>query len=117
MAASTAGFPSKQGRQPLLRPAAYQGDSKPWKIQRREAFRSRTGPGLRGPEQLVEPPGRVALERRHHVRVGVERQRDLRVPEALLHDLRVDALREQQARVRVAQVVEAHPRQPGAREQ
>ena len=54
----------------------------------------------------------LALERRRHVAVGVERDGDLRVPEPLLHDLGVDPGGEQEARVRVAQVVEAHPREP-----
>ena len=68
---------------------------------------------MRAVEKLVDPPRRLPLERRRDVAVGVERHRHLGVPQPLLHDLGVDAGGEQQARVRVAQVVEAHPREAG----
>jgi hypothetical protein len=78
---------------------------------------ARPAPTRQALEQLVDPPRRLALERRRDVAVGVERGRDLGVPEPLLHDLRVDAGGEQEARVGVAKVVEAHPREPGPLDQ
>ena len=64
-------------------------------------------------KDLVHLRRRLALQCRHHVRVGVERQADLRVAESFHDRARVDALREQQSRRGVPQVVIPNVREPG----
>ncbi len=64
-------------------------------------------------QQRLHLRGRFLLEPRNYVAVGVEGEADGAVAQYLLDDLRMDALREQQRRGGVPQVVEAHPWQPG----
>ena len=58
--------------------------------------------------------GSLALHAREYVAVGIEGDRNRRVAEPLAHDLRMNARAECVCRVRMSQIVEADPRQPGA---
>jgi len=55
----------------------------------------------------------VALERRQYVRVRVQRQTDLRMAKDLHDGPRIDALRMEQGRRRLAQVMKPNRRQAG----
>jgi hypothetical protein len=58
------------------------------------------------PERGIEHIRRHALHVRRHVAVPVERHRDVGMAEALLDDLRMDALRQEQRRARVPEVMD-----------
>ncbi len=64
-------------------------------------------------ENEIHCLGSLPMERRSQMAVGVERQPDGAVPEQVLHDLWVRPGLEQNARGRVAQVMNADVRKAG----